>query len=46
MEKKKRVYQRCIKCMMDTTDSKITFDDRGVCDTSRLLGIENRNLRI
>jgi len=25
-------YQVCANCVMDTTDSKITFDDRGFCD--------------
>jgi N-acetyl sugar amidotransferase len=25
-------YQRCARCVMDTTDSKIVFDARGVCD--------------
>jgi N-acetyl sugar amidotransferase len=29
MKKEKRI---CTKCVMDTTDSKITFDDKGVCD--------------
>ena len=28
----KRVYQICTNCVMDTTDSKITFDEKGVCD--------------
>ncbi len=32
---KDRVFQRCTKCVMDTTDSKITFDDNGVCDWCR-----------
>lgn len=27
-----RTYQMCTKCIMDTTDSKITFDENGVCD--------------
>lgn len=27
-----RPYQRCTRCVMDTTDSKITFDENGVCD--------------
>ncbi len=27
-----REYQICTNCVMDTTDSKITFDERGVCD--------------
>ncbi|WP_395947610.1 N-acetyl sugar amidotransferase [Caedibacter taeniospiralis] len=25
-------YQTCTNCVMDTTDSKITFDENGVCD--------------
>lgn len=28
-------YQRCTRCVMDTTDSKITFDENGVCDHCR-----------
>lgn len=28
----KRDYQICANCVMDTSDSKITFDDRGWCD--------------
>lgn len=32
MEKNKRAYQRCTCCVMDTTDSKIVFDEKGVCD--------------
>ena len=27
-----RKYQICTNCVMDTTDTKITFDDKGVCD--------------
>jgi len=27
-----REYHICSNCVMDTTDSKITFDDKGVCD--------------
>ena len=27
-----RKFQRCTNCVMDTTDSKITFDEHGVCD--------------
>lgn len=30
-----REYQRCTRCVMDTTDSKITFDANGVCDHCR-----------
>ena len=30
-----RPYQQCIRCVMDTTDSKITFDEDGVCDHCR-----------
>lgn len=29
---KKSTYQICTKCVMDTTDSVITFDEQGVCD--------------
>ena len=25
-------YQICTNCVMDTSDSKITFDDKGICD--------------
>ena len=25
-------YQICTNCVMDTTDSKISFDDKGICD--------------
>ena len=25
-------YQICSNCVMDTTDSKIVFDENGVCD--------------
>lgn len=28
----KRDYQMCTNCVMDTTDSKIVFDEKGVCD--------------
>ena len=28
----KKNYQICCNCVMDTTDSKITFDENGVCD--------------
>lgn len=30
-----REFQRCSRCVMDTTDSKITFDEDGVCDHCR-----------
>ena len=30
MEKKE--FQICTNCVMDTTDTKITFDEKGVCD--------------
>lgn len=29
---RKRPYQICTNCVMDTSDSKITFDANGVCD--------------
>ena len=25
-------YKQCTRCVMDTTDSEITFDDNGVCN--------------
>lgn len=28
----KKPYQICTNCVMDTTDSMIVFDDRGICD--------------
>ena len=28
----KRKYQICTNCVMDTTDSKISFDEKGICD--------------
>ena len=28
----KREYQICTNCVMDTTDSKIEFDEKGICD--------------
>ena len=31
----RRAFQRCTRCVMDTTDSKITFDENGVCDHCR-----------
>ena len=30
-----RTFQRCTRCVMDTTDSKIVFDSNGVCDHCR-----------
>lgn len=30
-----RPYQQCTRCVMDTSDSKITFDENGVCDHCR-----------
>src|SRR5262245_30210018 len=27
-----RPYRICVNCVMDTSDSKITFDEGGVCD--------------
>lgn len=30
-----RPYQVCTNCVMDTTDSAIVFDDKGVCDHCR-----------
>ncbi len=31
----KRPFQICTNCVMDTTDSAIAFDDKGVCDHCR-----------
>lgn len=28
-------FQRCTRCVMDTTDSKISFDENGICDHCR-----------
>ncbi len=28
----KKSYQICANCVMDTTDTKIRFDENGVCD--------------
>lgn len=33
------IYRVCTRCVMDTTDPEITFDDRGVC--SHCLAFEN-----
>lgn len=33
--KEKREYQRCIRCVMDTTDPDIEFDELGVCNHCR-----------
>lgn len=30
-----REFQRCTQCVMDTSDSKIQFDENGVCDHCR-----------
>nr|WP_294995068.1 N-acetyl sugar amidotransferase [uncultured Sediminibacterium sp.] len=30
-----RSYQRCTRCIMDTTDTTITFDEAGVCNHCR-----------
>lgn len=27
-----RKYQQCVRCVMDTTDPGISFDDRGICN--------------
>lgn len=35
MKNTTREYQRCTQCVMDTTDSKIVFDENGVCDHCR-----------
>lgn len=36
MEKiRRRDYQICMNCVMDTTDSRISFDENGICDHCR-----------
>ena len=30
-----RAYQQCVRCIMDTTDPEIQFDDAGVCNHCR-----------
>lgn len=35
MKAKERQYRRCTRCVMDTTDSRIEFDENGVCDHCR-----------
>ncbi len=32
---KRNQYQVCSNCVMDTTDPKITFDEKGICDHCR-----------
>lgn len=32
IEQNKREYQRCVRCVMDTSDPEITFDTNGVCN--------------
>ena len=35
-----RPYQICVRCVMDTTDPEITFDDRGVCSWCTRFDVE------
>ncbi len=28
----KKVYQQCVRCVMDTTDPEIQFDEQGICN--------------
>ncbi len=32
LQKKKQVYQQCTRCVMDTSDPEITFDEKGYCN--------------
>ena len=41
----KRPYQRCTRCVMDTTDSKIVFDEDGVCDHCSLFGMRMKKIQ-
>lgn len=49
------LYQRCVRCVMDTSDSEITFDDDGICNhcksykdrlNSRLYNQEERDEKL
>lgn len=35
MDKQQKVYQQCVRCIMDTTDSLINFDHNGICNHCR-----------
>lgn len=43
MKANARPFQRCTQCVMDTSDSKIIFDDEGICDHCRNF---EKNIRI
>lgn len=32
IREKERSYQQCTRCIMDTTDPEIVFDDQGRCN--------------
>ena len=38
-----RIYQRCTRCVMDTTDSKISFDDKLLSPKSSTILALNSN---
>ncbi len=40
----KKEYQICTKCIMDTLDSKITFDENGVCNYCKIYEKKRRYL--
>ena len=41
-----REYQICTRCIMDTTDPEITFDENGVCNHCRTFDLQQkRDLR-
>ena len=42
----KRIYQRCVRCVMDTTDSKITFDENGVFSNNLITALVNNEQAI
>jgi hypothetical protein len=37
-----RMYQQCVRCVMDTTDPDILFDEHGICNHCTEF-IERRN---
>lgn len=41
---KERTYQICTKCIMDTSDPEIVFDENGVCNHCRLFEEKQRNV--
>jgi N-acetyl sugar amidotransferase len=41
----KREYQQCIRCVMDTTDPQIVFDEKGQCNhCAEFLGVRKKHI--